>query len=42
MADPIELDYLMQTRITGGWLIHRVYLSGTVSELATRRSEFCR
>jgi len=38
-ADPVALDYLM--RVEGdGWQIIDVYLSGTVSELATRRSEF--
>jgi phospholipid transport system substrate-binding protein len=38
-GDPIELDYLMHED-NGRWLIIDVYLSGTVSELATRRSEF--
>jgi phospholipid transport system substrate-binding protein len=38
-GDPVSIDYLMrQTDI--GWQIIDVYLSGTVSELATRRSEF--
>lgn len=37
--DPVQLDYLM--RPTGAdWRIEDVYLSGTISELATRRSEF--
>jgi len=37
--DPIALNYLM--RASGGdWKIVDVYLSGTISELATRRSEF--
>ncbi len=35
----IELDYLMRND-GGTWQIIDVYLSGTVSELATRRSEF--
>jgi phospholipid transport system substrate-binding protein len=35
----IELDYLMRND-AGAWQIIDVYLSGTVSELATRRSEF--
>ncbi len=35
----IELDYLM-TQNSGAWQIIDVYLSGTVSELAVRRSEF--
>jgi phospholipid transport system substrate-binding protein len=38
-GDDVELDYLM--RNTGqGWHAIDVYLSGTVSELAVRRSEF--
>jgi phospholipid transport system substrate-binding protein len=37
--DPVRLDYLM--RSSGGtWKIIDVYLSGTISELAARRSEF--
>lgn len=37
--DPVQLDYLM--RPDGSrWRIEDVYLSGTISELATRRSEF--
>jgi phospholipid transport system substrate-binding protein len=36
---PVQLDYLMKQG-TGGWKIEDVYLSGTISELATRRSEF--
>jgi phospholipid transport system substrate-binding protein len=37
--DNVELDYLM--RMDGGrWQVIDIYLSGTVSELATRRSEF--
>ncbi len=36
---PIELDYLMR-QAEGDWRIIDVFLSGTVSELATRRSEF--
>ena len=36
---PVQLGYLM--RLTAaGWKIEDVYLSGTISELATRRSEF--
>lgn len=35
----IELDYLM-TNDGGTWQVIDVYLSGTVSELAVRRSEF--
>jgi phospholipid transport system substrate-binding protein len=37
--DSVELDYLMR-RDEGRWQVIDVYLSGTVSELATRRSEF--
>jgi phospholipid transport system substrate-binding protein len=37
--EPVRLDYLM--RSSGGtWKIIDVYLSGTISELAARRSEF--
>ena len=35
----VQLDYLMHEDAVG-WQIVDVYLSGTVSELATRRSEF--
>jgi phospholipid transport system substrate-binding protein len=38
-GDSVQLDYLMHDTDTG-WQIVDVYLSGTVSELATRRSEF--
>lgn len=38
-GDVVRLDYLMH-QSDGGWQIVDVYLSGTVSELATRRSEF--
>jgi phospholipid transport system substrate-binding protein len=37
--EPVQLDYLM--RSDGGvWRIIDVFLSGTISELATRRSEY--
>ncbi|HWZ94977.1 MAG TPA: ABC transporter substrate-binding protein [Opitutaceae bacterium] len=37
--EPVQLDYLM--RKTGGrWRIIDVYLSGTISEMAARRSEY--
>ena len=38
-GEPVEVDYLMRG---GGdrWLISDIYLDGTISELATRRSEF--
>lgn len=38
-GDDVQLDYLMR-ETDGGWRIIDVYLSGTLSELATRRSEF--
>lgn len=38
-GDTVELDYLMRSD-AGRWQVIDVYLSGTVSELATRRSEF--
>lgn len=38
-GEPVELDYLLRDS-DGVWRIIDVYLSGTVSELATRRSEF--
>jgi phospholipid transport system substrate-binding protein len=37
--EPVALDYLMR-RGESGWRIADVYLTGTVSELATKRSEF--
>jgi len=38
-GEAVQLDYLMREG-DAGWQIVDVYLSGTVSELATRRSEF--
>jgi phospholipid transport system substrate-binding protein len=38
-GEPVELDYLLRES-EGLWRIIDVYLSGTVSELATRRAEF--
>jgi len=38
-GDPVDIDYLLR-ETDGAWRIIDVYLSGTVSELATRRSEF--
>ena len=38
-GDPVQIDYLMRAN-ERGWQIIDVFLSGTVSELATRRSEF--
>jgi|GEM_PF-926988 len=37
--EPVELDYRVRAA-NGGWRIVDVYLSGTVSELALRRSEY--
>jgi phospholipid transport system substrate-binding protein len=39
-GEPVALNYLLQQDAGGGWRIIDVYLSGTISELATRRSEF--
>jgi phospholipid transport system substrate-binding protein len=37
--DPVQVNYLL--RETGGqWRVVDLYLAGTVSELASRRSEF--
>lgn len=36
---PVQLDYLLR-EVQGKWRIIDVYLSGTVSQLAARRSEF--
>ncbi len=38
-GEPVTLNYLMRST-ADGWKATDVYLSGTVSELATRRSEF--
>jgi phospholipid transport system substrate-binding protein len=37
---PVTLDYLMRRDAAGAWRVIDVYLSGTISELATRRAEF--
>ena len=39
-GEPVVLNYLLHQDAAGGWKIIDVYLSGTISELATRRSEF--
>jgi phospholipid transport system substrate-binding protein len=39
-GDKVTLNYLMRQGTGGSWLVIDVYLSGTISELATRRSEF--
>lgn len=38
-GETIDLDYLMR-RFASGWRVIDVYLKGTFSELATRRSEY--
>jgi phospholipid transport system substrate-binding protein len=38
-GEPVKVDYLMR-RSGDTWLISDIYLDGTISELATRRSEF--
>jgi phospholipid transport system substrate-binding protein len=38
-SDPVTIDYLMR-RNGGVWQIADVYLDGTISQLATQRSEF--
>jgi phospholipid transport system substrate-binding protein len=37
---PVTLNYLMRKNDKGAWQITDVYLGATISELATRRSEF--
>jgi phospholipid transport system substrate-binding protein len=39
-GETVNLNYLMRQDAAGSWKVIDVYLSGTVSELATRRSEF--
>ena len=39
-GEQVVLNYLLRQDPAGAWKIIDVYLSGTVSELATRRSEF--
>jgi phospholipid transport system substrate-binding protein len=38
-GDPVEVDYLMR-QSGNDWLIADIYLDGTISEVATHRSEF--
>jgi phospholipid transport system substrate-binding protein len=38
-GEPVEVDYMMR-RGGEGWLIADIYVDGTISEVATRRSEF--
>ncbi len=39
-GEKVNLNYLLRQDAAGAWKIIDVYLSGTISELATRRSEF--
>jgi phospholipid transport system substrate-binding protein len=39
-GDKVSLNYLMRQSNDGAWQVIDVYLSGTISELATRRAEF--
>jgi phospholipid transport system substrate-binding protein len=39
-GDKITLNYLMRQGTGGSWQVIDVYLSGTISELASRRSEY--
>ncbi len=39
-GDPVHLDYLVRPDEKGAYRIVDVFLNGTISELATRRSEF--
>jgi phospholipid transport system substrate-binding protein len=38
-VEPVEVDYMMHCS-SDRWLISDIYLDGTISEVATRRSEF--
>jgi len=38
-GEPVEVDYLMHGN-GGAWRISDIYLDGSISEVATRRSEF--
>src|SRR5271170_4367988 len=38
-GEPVEVDYMTHGG-SGGWLISDIYLDGTISEVATRHSEF--
>jgi phospholipid transport system substrate-binding protein len=39
-GEKVALNYLMRQGASGAWQVIDVYLSGTISQLATRRSEF--
>jgi phospholipid transport system substrate-binding protein len=38
-GEPVEVDDMMRDG-SGGWLISDIYVDGTISEVATRRSDF--
>ena len=38
-GEPVEIDYMLHSN-SQGWLISDIYIDGTISEVATRRSEF--
>jgi phospholipid transport system substrate-binding protein len=38
-GEPVSINYLVHDNVVG-WQVRDVYLTGTISELATRRSEF--
>lgn len=39
-GEPVTVNYLMRQGGPGGWQVIDIFLNGTISELATRRSEF--
>ena len=39
-GESVSLNYLLRQEGAGAWKVIDIYLSGTISELATRRSEF--
>ncbi|MBW8269686.1 ABC transporter substrate-binding protein [Caldovatus aquaticus] len=39
-GEPVQLNYLLRQGADGAWKIVDVYLTGTISELASRRAEF--
>jgi phospholipid transport system substrate-binding protein len=39
-GEPVAIDYLMRQNSDGTWQIDDIYLDGTISQLAVRRSEF--
>jgi phospholipid transport system substrate-binding protein len=39
-GEPVTINYLMRQNEAGAWQIADIYLDGTISQLAVRRSEF--